>query len=127
MNYRKLCVLTIHFQLQDVPLDDDVCHRESINLDYVHRMKNSGEWGDGVMLAAAVHTFHRQVVVVLADKNDTVPLPFTSNETAESSPVYVGYVASMQHYVHLEPKVHQSFQQQQSKSSNVTGTTSKCL
>jgi len=77
-------------------------------MDYVERMEKSGEWGDGVMVAAASRFYDRQIIVVVAD--DSIAMPTQSNS---ATAIYIGYASSIKHYVHLEPKLSEPSQQQQ--------------
>ena len=73
--------------MKDIPLDGKI-HTESIGIEtsnslvsanetYVKRMQQPGEWGDGVMIASATRLYNRTIVVILADKSVTTPVPFT--------------------------------------------------
>lgn len=76
---------------------------------YLQQMASSGQWGDGVMLAAASRLYQRHIVVVMSTSTSTnndasTDVHFTTPEVTTGPPVFMGYV-SANHYVFLQPAV----------------------
>jgi len=88
--------------MQNIPLPENsgaVGSVEEVNEDYLQRMSNTGEWGDGVILAAACRLYQRPIHVIL---DNMKPVVFSSPEFVSKLPLYLGH--SSNHYVHLTPR-----------------------
>lgn len=80
----------------------DVANFSLANDNCLQRMTKPGEWGDGIMLASACRLYSRQINVVLAPSSGRkVIIPFNGDS---HNPVYIGYLAHINHYAHLVPK-----------------------
>jgi hypothetical protein len=127
--------------LQDIPLDETVnhvrqsaaslklpCIKNANNAEYLKRMEQPGEWGDGVMLAAATWCFGRKLVLVIADSTSAQPtsVEMSSDANEESLPVYLGFISDQQHYVHLTPKVCTLVPQQPQPKASLATTCAEC-
>ena len=113
-------------QVKDIPMTDEnskyLSPNDDISInsksfdDYVQRMSQKGQWGDGIMLACASTLYNRQINVLLADGAVINFQPQQQNQkllTDKSGlwqpPLALGFVSSVgatspNHYIYLQHK-----------------------
>ncbi len=104
---------------------EDILEESGGIKNYLDSMSKNSTWGDGIILAAAVHCYKRPIVVALSLSNNVFTLSPPENLVAE--PLYLGYTqvdtnneakySSRNHYVSLHRKTHLTTLNEQVKST----------
>ena len=91
---------------------------ESEVREYLRKMRNDGEWGDGIMLSVAAKLYSRPIVLSLeaGEKSAVQHIGLSSSSPADGSPIYLRFFCC--HYVSISVNDDPDERQEENDSDN---------